>query len=300
MNVDGLFSIGVSSEVCLGFADWVVGDGRVAAFLSDGCSRAGYECSSRGSFGGVGRRVYTDFGARLLVSSGLSCFHRFPKVFPVSFDRVLDGAVFGAGALGLGLGSLSGTLLGLEGLEGGDVIGRLAGDGWFVGRRRDGSWEVIQVEFPGGVPYCLVDSLGDGWAKFEGEFGSSYVVRAWLDWVPGSPLGVGLVDCRELGVSGLDRSCNLRWDEFVFPFDEFDLLLGFGSGLGSVGRLGVSGGLVPVEVGEVLGVFVEALCGSFGYGFLRTAWSGPFGIASKFVGLGWEYSDDFSVVGLGW
>lgn len=291
ISADSLFRIGKTHQVCQDYAASFVDGEDGYAYLSDGCSTALSDPMS-----GCGKpQVYTDFGSRLLVLSALDAhspgLNRQPDL-----DKIISHAKSRAIGMGLGIDAVSATFLSVYTL-GEHLVAMVSGDGWVAGRKYSGEWEVTQVKYPSGAPYyprySLVQSDLEGYL---GRFGSNYLINMWSGWRPGKDLVDPVVWPRELG----EDHSSFHRNEFLFPFDEFDLVLAFSDGLETFGKVEDSGSSKLVEsisVAQVLSETVGCLVGMGGE-FLKRNLNGPTGAFRRFAKLGWEHHDDLSVVGV--
>lgn len=299
---DSYYRIGKAHQTCQDYADHYR-DGDVGvAHLSDGCSTA----ESRDVVGSGSRRVYTDFGARLLVIAAQRQVGEIVRgtSVGVDFDRVVRGAVAHANDIHVGSDAVSATLIGVEyGRDDSEFRVQVSGDGWLAARRVGGLWDVFNIEYPSGAPYYLRYCMGDSmYYRFLEEFGRSYKISMWSSWTPGSLFAsptIGLMELPECG--GPFVEVGVHVDEFIFPTEEFDLVLAFSDGLGTFYRSVVTDtgkALVEVPASVPLSVIIGSVRG-LGGDFIKRSMGGPFGASRKFAADGLDHQDDLSIIGVG-
>lgn len=136
MNAGHYFRIGSTHRVCQDYAMALTRTNKVCAVVSDGCSTA----------------RDTDFGSRILARV---CASNIWEMVPAFYDAPFIGEAHSqATALGLPVESLHATLLWALATK--DYYHFcMHGDGVVVKMKKDGTMEVIEVEFPSGAPYYL-------------------------------------------------------------------------------------------------------------------------------------------------
>lgn len=248
MNADSFFVTGHTHTVCQDYAE--AGRTRAPphpmpddmgsfqymyAIVSDGCSTS----------------PNTDFGSRFLVREAVSELTsrgstRAPRIEPF---RIAERAEAHLDRLGLSGRALDATLLTVH-EQGAALFAQVWGDGVVAARRRDGTLDIFQVEYPKGAPLYL--NYWNNYERLKGfllEFGSHRKVTQLL------PDGISelLMDTSHR----LDRVGDLYCDErcgsceFPFPQEAYDVVAVMSDGVQSFRRR-KGNGFEPVPVQEVV------------------------------------------------
>ena len=133
MQSDSFFEIGVTHEICEDYAS----HGANFGIVSDGCSN------------GNGPKIDSDWGSRILCKSGeqhldkLSSPDQFITAITTTAKTQLG--VF----VNMSIECLTATFIALCGNET-NYMSLIVGDGVIGGRRRDGTWKIVNYEFEKG------------------------------------------------------------------------------------------------------------------------------------------------------
>ena len=137
LHVDSYFAMGKTHTVCQDYAATLNNEDNVVLAVSDGCSSS----------------PNTDFGSRFLVQTGMrDC--TFGRSSPGSWNGILQASKRAQESMDLPYHSLDATLL-LAHVHEDKIHVRMWGDGVVFVKFRDGTYQVIEVEFEDNTPAYL-------------------------------------------------------------------------------------------------------------------------------------------------
>lgn len=138
LHVDSYFAMGKTHTVCQDYAATLNSCDTVVLAVSDGCSSS----------------PDTDFGSRFLVRTGIrDCTFAGPSNAG-SWNGILQSAKRAQEVMGLPYHSLDATLL-LAHVHEGKIYVRMWGDGVVSVKFKDGTYQIIEVEFEDNTPAYL-------------------------------------------------------------------------------------------------------------------------------------------------
>lgn len=264
MHADRYVDIGSTHAVCQDYALVSQHQGRVAVYVSDGCSDS----------------PDSDFGARFLCTAATRFFDHTPGWEMAA----LGAAQWMAGAFNLPERCLHATLMAASEYAGGTRV-HVYGDGVVAARRRDGTIEHAVIECPLGAPdYLLYQLRKQRFLEYQAAI-AHHVGQERTD-------GLKHIVIRVNGEHhSSKKSALFEPVEFIFPREDYDLVALMTDGARSFQRR-EGAKLVPVPDSEVVQqvMSVGNFKGDFAVRRVRNGF-----LQRHCIKNGWTHYDDFGV-----